>query len=53
MSEKIAFESRLRRFSRARRGLLNAALAYLLGILAFGISTDGMLLLSGWRAGEQ
>ena len=51
MSEKNAFESRLRRFSRARRGLLNAALSFWLGILAFGACAIGLLLLAGWLPG--
>src|SRR5436190_20808550 len=51
MTDRTAFETRLRRFSRARRGLLNAMLSYRLGILALGAGVVGLLLLSGWLPG--
>ncbi|MFM8635415.1 MAG: hypothetical protein ACKOEX_11510 [Planctomycetia bacterium] len=42
------FETRLRRFSRARRHLLNATLAYSLGTVAAVVGTSALILLSGW-----
>ncbi len=48
MSERITFEARLRQFSRARRGLLNAVMGYRLGLLALAAGSVGLLLLSGW-----
>jgi hypothetical protein len=51
MTDRTAFETRLRRFSRARRGLLNAVLSYRLGVLALGAGVVGLLLLSGWLPG--
>jgi hypothetical protein len=48
MSDRTQFESRFRRFSRVRRGLLNAALGYRLGFLALVALVAGLLLLSGW-----
>ncbi len=47
-SGRQQFETRLRRFSRARRGLLNAARQYHLGLLGLGAGVLGLLLLSGW-----
>ena len=41
-------QERLRRFSAARRGLLNAALGFRLGGIAAGSGAAGLLLLSGW-----
>jgi hypothetical protein len=48
MSERITFERRLRRFSRARRGLLNGVLGFRLGLLALIAGIVGLILLSGW-----
>src|SRR5438034_1201882 len=45
MIDPSTFESRLRRFSRVRRGLLNAALGYRLGLLALVAGVLGLLLL--------
>ncbi|MFM9194221.1 MAG: hypothetical protein ACKOWG_00470, partial [Planctomycetia bacterium] len=42
------FETRLRRFSRARRHLLNATLAYSLGTVAAVVGTAALILLAGW-----
>jgi hypothetical protein len=53
MAEAIsnpAFEQRLRRFSRVRRGLLNAALGYGLGAAAAAAGAAGLVLLNGWIA---
>jgi len=51
MIDLSSFESRLRRFSRVRRGMLNAALGYRLGLLALGAGLLGLLLLNGWLPG--
>src|SRR5437588_4877720 len=48
MNDRTIFESRFRRFSRVRRGLLNAALGYRLGVLALVAAVAGLLLLNGW-----
>jgi hypothetical protein len=42
------FERRLRRFSRVRRHLLNAALAYSLGTAAAVVGCVALILLAGW-----
>jgi hypothetical protein len=42
------FERRLRRFSRVRRHLLNAALAYSLGTAAAVVGCAALILLAGW-----
>src|SRR5262245_54667869 len=48
MTNRPWFEQRLRRFSAARRHLLNATLAYRLGCVALVIGVFALLLLSGW-----
>src|SRR5262249_39536168 len=48
MIDSLTFESRLRRFSRVRRGILNAALGYRLGLFGLAAGVLGLLLLSGW-----
>jgi hypothetical protein len=42
------FDARLRRFSRVRRHLLNAALAYSLGTTAAVVGCVALILLAGW-----
>lgn len=48
MADHQAFEQRLRRFSRTRRGLLNAALGFRLGEWALLLATVGLVFLAGW-----
>ncbi len=50
MSEisKQTFESRFRRFSSVRRGILNAALGYGLAAAALAAGVAALLLLNGW-----
>jgi hypothetical protein len=51
MTDKPSFASRLRRFSAARRGLHNAALAYRLGAAALTAGALALLFLTGWLPG--
>jgi hypothetical protein len=51
MIDLQTLRGRLRRFSHKRRGLLNAALGYRLGLFALLAGTLGLLLLSGWLPG--
>jgi hypothetical protein len=51
MSDLQLFTVRLHRFSRARRGLRNAAVGYRLGTWALLAGIAGLLLLSGWLPG--
>jgi hypothetical protein len=48
MDKRRWFEARLRRFSRVRRHLLNAALAYSLGTTAAVVGCAALILLAGW-----
>ncbi len=50
MADKPTFEQRFRRFSAARRRVLNAALGYRLGTQALAALAAALLLLSGWLA---
>src|SRR5262249_41560187 len=48
MTDNQSFLTRIARFSRVRRGLLNATLAYRLGWFALVAGVAALLLLSGW-----
>lgn len=45
---KTYFGERIGRFGRVRRGLVNAAMAYALGVIGLGVGIAALLLLSGW-----
>src|SRR5438445_154786 len=51
MIDKEHFAARLRRFSRVRRGLLNATLFYRLGFFALLAGVLALFLLSGYLPG--